>query len=165
MTSLGVRASCVLLASSATGTGPIKKSTTMAEPNAARIHTGGEHDQQLATLVSMGFDAVQAEEALEASKGKVDDALGYLLKESDTTASDLDNDKKPHAISVRPKHPRPAPSHRLLAHHVPWTNPNEQDSSNAYQETAGSRKHGLKNMDRGGWHRSRGLETESARNV
>jgi hypothetical protein len=69
-------------------------------------------DKELAKLVSMGFHPTQAEEALEATNGTMEHALGYLLSESKATEGKgiIDSEKK---------------TYQSHADHVPWTNPNE----------------------------------------
>ena len=45
----------------------------------AESYTMADHDAQLATLISMGYDAVKAEHALKANDGNIEYALKYLV--------------------------------------------------------------------------------------
>jgi len=112
------------------------------------------HDDQLAMLVSMGFDVMTAQQALLASDGDLEGALGYLLSEHEEAASTpKDSDKKKHTygVSVRPKHDSkqgryryPHLTHGSQAQQEPCDNsPKEYASSSIYQNLSTPRQDSL----------------------
>jgi len=117
-----------------------------------------QHDEHLATLVSMGFNASKAEQALEASGGGVDSALGYLLSggvrdtQMASTSAAVDKKKNKYGVSVRNNHENLKEysylRHASHARHVPWSNPNEEGNSNIYQSLSMPRRHEME--DSGG---------------
>lgn len=94
--------------------------------NTKAIKSGaGDYDEQLARLVSMGFHPVNAEEALEATNGDMDQALSYLL--SGKTAVGEDDMKEDTKIIAMTKTyvDSVGQKQKSRAHEVPWKNRNE----------------------------------------